>query len=211
MGNRERDAEALVGEWCPALPGVEHLSHILPRPRHRADRYVPNRVHAKGEGGSDPEVSAASAAQRPEEIGVLTLTGAQHIAIGVDQLDGEEVVAREPILAREKADAAAESQAGDTDARAGPGGDGHAMVPQAAVAIHQTHPGADDRLPARYIDDDLIQAADVDHQTAIDDRERFVAMPPGASTEGDFLLARPADRVPHVVRVVADDNDRWKT
>ena len=134
MGDGERNAEAVVDERRPALPGVEHLRRIVPRPGHRAGDHLADRVHAEGEGGGDPEVPAATAAQRPEEIGMLLLAGAQRPAIGVDQLDGDEVVAGEPVLAREKADAAAEGQAGDADARTGPGRDRDPVLPQPSVA-----------------------------------------------------------------------------
>jgi hypothetical protein len=59
------------------------------------------------------------------------------------------------------------------------------MLPQPPIEIEQAHPGADDCFPARQIDGDLIQAADVDHQTVIDHRERLVAMTTGASTQRD--------------------------
>ena len=62
VGDGERNAEALVDERRPALPGIEHLRRIVPRPRHRAGDHVINRVHAEGEGGGDPEVPAATAA-----------------------------------------------------------------------------------------------------------------------------------------------------
>src|SRR5687768_8386007 len=120
MGDGERDAEALVDERRPALPCVEHLRRVIPRPGHRAENDLTDGVHAKGEGGSDAEIAATTAAQRPEELGVRLRAGAEGLPLGVDQLDGEEVVAGEPILAREKADAAAEGQAGDADTRAGP-------------------------------------------------------------------------------------------
>ncbi len=99
MGYRERNAQALVDERRPALPGIEYLRHVIPWPGHRGDRYLANRVHAEREGGSDAEVPSASAAQRPEEIGVLLLAGVQHIAVSIDQIDGEEVVAGESVLA----------------------------------------------------------------------------------------------------------------
>ena len=121
-----------------------------------------------------------------------------------------EVVAGEPKLAREKADATAESQAGDADARAGAGGDGDAMLPQATIAIEQANPGADDRLAARHVDVDVGQSTHVDHETAVDYGERFIAMPSGASPQRHSLLARPADGVLHILRVVADDNGRRK-
>ena len=51
------------------------------------------------------------------------------------------------------------------------------MLPQATIAIEQAHPGTDDRLAPRHVDLDAGQSTHIDHETAIDDRERLVAMP----------------------------------
>src|SRR4051794_11980573 len=152
MGDGECHAETLVSERRPVLPGVQHLRGIVPRPDHRAGHHLVNRVHAKGEAGGDPEVPAATAAQRPEEIRMRLLAGTERPAFSVDELDRDEVVAGKPILAREKANATAEGQAGEADARTGPRGDRDPVLPQATIAIEQTNPGADDRLAARNID-----------------------------------------------------------
>jgi len=51
---------------------------------------------AEGEGGGDPDVLAATATQRPEKIGMRLLTGTERLAIGGDELDGDE--GRQPTL-----------------------------------------------------------------------------------------------------------------
>src|SRR5713101_2017887 len=68
------------------------------------------------EGGDHAKV-AASAAQAPEQVGVLGGTHGQHLAIGSDQISGQEVVAGEAVLARQPAEAAAKGEA--TNARIG--------------------------------------------------------------------------------------------
>src|SRR5204863_7998218 len=64
------------------------------------------------ERGDDAEV-AASPAQGPEEVLVLLLTGEHDLAVGRDDLGGQQVVAGEAVLPREVADAAAQREAGD--------------------------------------------------------------------------------------------------
>ena len=59
----------------------------------------------------DPEV-AATAAYRPEQVGVLVLARPYELALGGDDVDGEQLVDREPVLARDPADPAAEGQPG---------------------------------------------------------------------------------------------------
>ena len=60
---------------------------------------------------------AAAATQRPEEIGVLILAGGDKAAVGEDHIGFEQVVDREPVLAREIPRAAAQGQARDAGAR----------------------------------------------------------------------------------------------
>ena len=68
------------------------------------------------ERGHDAEVAAA-AAQCPEEIGMLVGAGAQHVAVGGNELERHDVVAREAVFPREPADAAAERQTANTRLR----------------------------------------------------------------------------------------------
>ena len=64
------------------------------------------------ERGRDPEVPAG-AAQAPEELGLLGLARADEPAVGGDELDGAQVVDREPEVPLQPADSAAERQPGD--------------------------------------------------------------------------------------------------
>ena len=64
----------------------------------------------------DAEVAAA-AVQRPEQIGVRVLARRDLLAVGEDEVDRDEVVAREAVLALEPTRAAAERQSGDARRR----------------------------------------------------------------------------------------------
>src|SRR5262249_10512737 len=67
----------------------------------------PDGVEAELERGDHAEVAAA-ASQRPEQIGVRILGRPQQLAGGRHDVDGEEVVYREAVLAHQPADATAE-------------------------------------------------------------------------------------------------------
>ena len=63
-------------------------------------------MQAELEARDDAEVPAA-ATNRPEQVGILGCTGATHLSIGCDDLDGQDVVAGESVLAHEPAKPAA--------------------------------------------------------------------------------------------------------
>jgi hypothetical protein len=115
----------LVGRGAgPLDPGLEDLGAALPRPQHHpgVDRRV--RVQLDLDGGHDAVVAAA-AAQRPEQVGVVVVGGADERAVGGHELDRADAVGGEAVLAGEPREAAAEHVADDADvgARAGQRGE----------------------------------------------------------------------------------------
>ena len=84
------------------------------RPEDRSrDDFRSQRMEPELELGHDSEVATA-AANPPEQIGILGLTGLQQFAASGDDVDREQIVDREPILAHDPAEAAPKRQAGDT-------------------------------------------------------------------------------------------------
>jgi hypothetical protein len=71
-------------------------------------------VQAELEAGDDAEVAAA-AAQRPEQLRVAVSVGAQPPAVGAHDLDGQQVVDRQPVLADQVADPAGQGDPPDPD------------------------------------------------------------------------------------------------
>src|SRR5438874_982462 len=85
-----------------------------------------NLVQAVLERRDDPEVSA-TAAQSPEQILVLLIAGHDNLPVGGDDLGRDEVVARQPVLARQVADAATKRQPRDAGRPDDPTGGGQAV------------------------------------------------------------------------------------
>src|SRR5215218_2194517 len=106
-GNIAIDAEDLLG------------------PRQRIDQqaaqYRADLMEPILEGGCDAEIAAA-AAQSPEEVGILVRIGPQQAALSCNQVNRQQVVAGEAVLAIEKAMAATERQAGDASRTGHPAG-----------------------------------------------------------------------------------------
>ena len=72
----------------------------------------PERLEPELEGSRDPEVPAG-AAQAPEQLGLVGLGRADEPAVGGHDLDGGQVVDREPEVPLQAADSTAERQPGD--------------------------------------------------------------------------------------------------
>ena len=62
--------------------------------------------------GGDDRKAPAAAAQRPEEVGLALGIDAQRVAGGGDDLEGHDLVGRQPVQAAQPADATTEAQAG---------------------------------------------------------------------------------------------------
>ena len=135
----ERGAHGqLVGERRGELPVErERRRRVRQRVQHRPGQHLADRVEAVFERGHDPEVAAA-AAEGPEQVGVLVVAGGQDISVGGDDLDGQEVVDGEAVLAHEPADAAAERQPGDPGGGDDPAGGGQSVDGRRPVELRTT-------------------------------------------------------------------------
>ena len=183
---------------APLAVEAQEVRRLLDRPEDRPGEH--GRAHgvkAKLELGDDPEVAAA-AAQAPEEVGVLGLARRDELAVGGDQVDGEQLVDRQPVLSMKPADAAAERQAGD----AGVGDDpARGREPERlglAVELAPEHAGLDPRRARLRVDADPLHRPQVDDDAAVADRQARIAVAP--ASDGDREAGAPGepDRRHHV-------------
>jgi hypothetical protein len=135
----------------PLAPGVEDLFGALPRPCHRARGQRLDGVEHELHRRHDAEAAAASA-QSAEELGIVIGVRAHVIAVGGHEFDRGDAVAREPVLAREPAEAAAERVADDADVVRGARHRSEAEGGRGAGHVRPQRPGADSRDPGRRID-----------------------------------------------------------
>ena len=105
------DRRELVGRGSGELAiEAQYLRGVVERVEDRPGEHDrPDRVQAVFERRDDAEVTAA-AAHSPEQIGVLVLAGGDQLAIRRDEVDGEQVVDRRPVLAHQPADPASQGQ-----------------------------------------------------------------------------------------------------
>ncbi len=202
-----RRAQVQEGEAQP-FGGVAHdvavERHQLAAAGGRVERQpgehlALDRVQAELERGDHAEVAAA-AAQRPEQLGMLVRGRAHLLALGGHELDGEQVVAGQAVLALEPAGPAAEREAGHAGGRHAAAGGGEAVGLGGAVELRPGRAGADARDPALGVDLDRRHAAHVDHEPVVDEREPGDRVPAGADREREPFSAGVGDRVGDVRR-----------
>src|SRR5205823_5660381 len=145
----------------------------------------------------DPEV-AATAANAPEEVGVLVLARLDELAVRGNQVDGEQLVDGQAVLAHHPADAAAERQAGQAGVRDDPGWNGKAELLRLAVELPEQDAGLSPRGSRFRIDSDPLHRPKVDDQRVVGDRQPWEAV--AAAADGDLhpRSARELDGRDHV-------------
>ena len=180
------------------------------------------RMEPELERRRDPEVPAG-AAEAPEELGLVGLGRAHEPAIGGDDLDGGQVVDREPEVALEAADSPTERQPGDAgmaddadraDEAVRLRGDVELAEERAAVRAGDPGPRIDlDAAHLRQVDDEAaVRALEPGGGVATGlDRDLEVVLASEGDRRGDLLAStRPGDdrrppivdRVPETARLV---------
>ena len=158
----------------------------------------PDRVQRELDRRHDAEV-AAPAAQRPEQLGMLVGGGADLVAARGDELDGEDVVARQAVHALEPARPAAERKPRDAGGRDAAADGREAVFLGRGVELGpgQAGAGADDAAVA--VDGDLAEAADVDDDAVVDEREAGDGVAAAAHGDGQAAQRRIVERGGDVV------------
>ncbi len=154
-------------------------------------------MEAKLELGDDAEVPS-SAAEAPEEVGVLCCTGRDEVARGGDEIRGEELVYREPELAVKPADSTAERQAGDAGVSDDSASRRKPERLRLTVELSPEHACLDSRGARHRVDADPFHWPEIDHDPAVADRVARIAVPTPSDCEGQGGLAGEPDRRPDV-------------
>ena len=147
-------------------------------------------MQAVREGGCDAEVAAA-AAERPEEVGVGRLGHVEHVAVGVDELDGQQVVGREAVFRHQPAEPAAEREPGDPRRRDHAAGDGEPVLARGGVELR---PGEAALCPHRAgvrVDLGALHLGEVDHHRVVGDRAAGHVV--ASAADGDVEPGRPCE------------------
>jgi hypothetical protein len=129
-GHDVRDRRQLIGRRFRL--GEERCDHVRARPHeHHTPEDLRELVQPIVEVRHDAEVPTAPP-ERPEEVRVRRMTGADELAVGGDDVGAQEVVDREAVLTHEEPHATRERDAAYPD---GPG------IPEASCSSYSGSPG----------------------------------------------------------------------
>ena len=160
------------------------------------------RLESELERRRDPEVPAG-ATQTPEELGLLGLGRADEPAVGGDELDGGQVVDREPEMALEAADSPTERQPGD----AGVADD--ADRADEAVRLRRDVKLAEERAAVRPGDPGPRIDLDAAHRRHVDEEAAVAPPSPAALWPPDrTVISRSCSRAKRIAVATSSALDR---
>ena len=170
--------------------------------QHAAEHGRADRVQPQGELGDDAEVAPA-AAQRPEQVGVQRRGRRHGPAVGHHHLGREQAVAGEPQGAFEPAAAGAEREPADARGGHPAAGDGQPVLLGGGVDRAPGGAAADPHGAVRGVDDDVVDRAQVDAESPLDDRGAGDTVPAAVHRDGQPEPACEGQRRHDVARSAA--------
>ena len=186
--------------WEKLAVDREHLGAELDRPERRPADDRAHLVQPEDERRDDTEVAAA-APDRPVEIRVLLGARAHLLAACQHELRLEQVVDREPALAGQVADAAAEGEAADPGGRDDPAGRREPVLVRHPIDFAPGAAAANPDGACLRIDVDVLQRREVDHDPVVARPQPGAIVAAAADGEEQVVVACERDGPGHVGRI----------
>ena len=203
----EEPVELARGRGDEVAVDAQHLGALLDRPERRPGDHRVDVVEAERELRDDAEVAAA-AADRPVEVRVLVGARADALAAREHHLGREQVVDRQPALAGQVPEAAAEGQAADAGGRDDPARGREAVLVGGGVDLAPGAAAADADGAGLRVDLDRLHRREVDHDPVVDGAEAAAVVAAAADRQRQVVLGGEADRPGDVVGVRAAGDQR---
>ena len=217
----------LLGEWRPrrhraeqeeaiqvagrlrqeVAVGGENLRAALDRPERRPGDDRVELVQPEEEGGDDSEVAAA-APDRPVEVGVLVRAGADALAAREHDLGLEQVVDRQPVLAGEMAETAAECEPADSGGRDDSARRGQPMLVRGAIDLAPGAAAADPNRARLRVDRDVAEQGQIYDDSVVNRSQPGAVV--GTATDGkrQVVVTGESNGLDHFVRARAASDQR---
>ena len=149
----------------PVAPAPQDLVGALDRPQHRAGVELGDRMEEQLDRHHDAELLAATP-EGVEEVGLAGEVGADELAVGGDELDGRDAVAREAVEAGEPADAAVEGVGDHRRVAAHRGEGGEPVLGGGERDVAPEGARLDACAPEKRVDLNAVQRGRADHDRA---------------------------------------------
>ena len=162
-------------------------------------------MQREAERADDAEVPA-SAAQRPEQVGVIGGRRPDDLPLGRDHLGLHEVVDREPVLAHQPANAATEADATDAGVAHDATGGGKTVCLRLVVDIAPQRTALDESRALDGIDRNGAHRRQVDHDAVVAHRGAGHVVTPASYGDLEVAVASEADRRGHIGSAAAASN-----
>src|SRR5580765_4353149 len=136
----------------------------------------------------DAEVAAA-ATERPEELGILSLTRGDDSPVGDDDGRSKQIVEREPERRAQMPETTAERQAGDACVAERPAGRREPVNLTRRIEVVPERTAAAGRRPLLRVDNDLAHEPQVDRDRSVADAVACDTVAAAADRHGQVSLA----------------------
>ena len=186
-GHVVRRGQGVLSEGGPELPDLAR--------REAQDAAVeirPERLEPELERGRDPEVPAG-ATQAPEELGLLGLARVNEATIGGDEVDGDQIVDRQPEVPLQPADSAPERQSCDAGVAHDPDRADQPMRLRGDIELAEEGTAVRACDPPRGVDLDTTHRGHVDEEPTVGTREARGAVAAGPDRDLEVMLAGESD------------------
>ena len=180
---------------------------IGPVKRHAAEDDRADRMQPELERRHHAEVAAA-AAQCPKEVRVLAGARRADVSVGVHELGGDEVVARETVCAGEPAESAAEREACDARARDQTAGSRESEHLRLPVQLAPRDASLHVCRPADGIHVNAFHRGEVDNETALAHRAAGDVVAAPADSDRERVRAAVTHGSDHVLNAGATRDHR---
>ena len=190
------DRGQLVGHvGDPVSVEPQNLGRLLHGPEDGAGQHDrPHGVQPELELGDDTEVPAP-APDAPEELGVLALVRLHEPTVGGHDVDGQQLIDGQPVLAHQPSDAPAEGQSRQPGVGDDAGRNGQPEGLGLAVELAEQHPRLGPRRPGLGVDADPPHRREVDEDPVVTRRVPREAVPAAADGEGEAGPASEGERL----------------
>ena len=209
QGNADRPGGQFVrGRTRELAVEREDRLGLLERMDHDTSQHRADGMELVLEGSDHAKVPAATP-HAPEEVGVLCGAGREELAVGRDEIDREQVIGSQAVLACQVAPATAKGESGDAGRGDLAPGRGQAKGLRLVVELAPGEARLSTGCAAHGIDAHTLHAREVKHHAAVAHRVARDVMAAPAHRHQELVRAGEIDALDHVGNAGTAGDEGW--